>query len=84
MRGRCKGIPSPAKTSYGFCAANSVAYVEHTEVSSGKGKSFKLGRDSRNGQFVTVREARNRPGSTQVEHVPKRGYGDTGRGGKKK
>ena len=50
---------------------------------SGGSKSFKLGRDSRTGEFMPVERARHRS-DAQVEHVPKRGYGDTDRGGKKK
>lgn len=37
------------------------------------------GRDSRTGQFVPVRETYQRPASTQREHIPLPGYGDTGR-----
>lgn len=39
-------------------------------------KSFKLGRDTVTGEFVSVEQARN--GSAEryvVEHVPKSGYG---------
>lgn len=42
-----------------------------------KSKTFKLGRDSRNGQFIPVKEAERRPNTTTVERVPKSGYGDT-------
>jgi len=42
-----------------------------------KTKTFPLGRDSRNGQFIPVREAKRRPSTTVVERVPKSGYGDT-------
>ena len=48
-----------------------------------KSKTFPLGRDSKTGQFIPVREAKNRPNTTTVERVPKAGYGDTGRGKKK-
>jgi len=42
------------------------------------------GRDSRNGQFIPVRETYQRPATTQREHVPLPGYGDTNRGKDKK
>ncbi len=45
-------------------------------------KTFKVGRDSQTGEFITVKEANRRPSKTTVERVPKRGYGDT-KGGKK-
>ena len=44
-----------------------------------KGKTTQRGRDSKTGQFIPVRDARRRPNTTQVERVPKPGYGDTGR-----
>lgn len=34
-------------------------------------------RDSESGQFISVSEARSKPSTTQVERVPKPGYGDT-------
>lgn len=40
-------------------------------------KTFDIGRDSKNGQFIPVNEAERRPNSTVVERVPKSGYGDT-------
>lgn len=43
-------------------------------------KSFKLGRDARTGEFVPVEKARQNPDRYVVEHVPKPGRGDTGRG----
>lgn len=42
-----------------------------------KRKTFDVGRDSRTGQFVTVKEAKRRPSTTTVERVPKAGRGDT-------
>jgi hypothetical protein len=36
------------------------------------------GRDSRNGQFVPLRETERRPATTQREHIPLPGRGDTG------
>ena len=47
-----------------------------------KSKTFPLGRDARNGQFIPVNEAKHRPITTTVERIPKAGYGDTGRGKK--
>lgn len=35
------------------------------------------GRDSKTGEFVTVKEAERRPNTTTIERVPKPGYGDT-------
>lgn len=40
-------------------------------------KTFDIGRDSRDGRFVPVKEAERRPDTTTVERVPKPGYGDT-------
>ncbi len=40
-------------------------------------KTFPLGRDSKTGEFIPVKEARQHPNTTTVERVPKRGYGDT-------
>lgn len=40
-------------------------------------KTFPLGRDSKTGQFIPVKEANKRPNVTEVERIPKRGYGDT-------
>jgi hypothetical protein len=40
-------------------------------------KTFDVGRDSKNGQFIPVKEADRRPNTTTVERVPKPGYGDT-------
>ena len=50
---------------------------------STQSKTFQLGRDSRKGQFIPVKEAERRPNTTTVERVPKPGNGDTGRGRKK-
>jgi hypothetical protein len=41
------------------------------------GDTTKKGRDSRTGQFIPVKDARQRPNTTTVERVPKPGYGDT-------
>jgi hypothetical protein len=40
-------------------------------------KTFDLGRDSKTGQFIPVEEAKERPNTTTVERIPKRGRGDT-------
>jgi hypothetical protein len=42
-------------------------------------KTFPLGRDSKTGQFMPVKEAERRPNTTTVERIPKSGNGDTGR-----
>jgi hypothetical protein len=42
-------------------------------------KSFLGGRDNKSGQFVPLRETKQRPESTTREHVPLPGRGDTGR-----
>jgi len=44
---------------------------------STKSKTFPLGRDSKTGEFMPVKEARRHPSTTTVERVPKPGYGDT-------
>jgi hypothetical protein len=42
------------------------------------------GRDNRTGQFVPIRETKERPASTTRERIPLPGHGDTGRYDKKK
>jgi hypothetical protein len=42
-------------------------------------KTSLRGRDSRSGLFIPVSEARNRPATTEVERIPKPGYGITDR-----
>lgn len=42
-----------------------------------KSKTFRIGRDSKTGEFIPVKEAKRRPNTTTVERVPKSGYGDT-------
>ncbi len=39
---------------------------------SKKPESFKIGRDAKNGQFITVQEARSRPNTTVVQHIPRK------------
>lgn len=40
-------------------------------------KTFDLGRDSKTGQFIPVKQAERRPSTTTVERIPKQGHGDT-------
>jgi len=44
---------------------------------AGQRKTFDIGRDSKTGKFIPVKQAERRPATTTVERVPKRGYGDT-------
>lgn len=44
-------------------------------MASKPSKSFKEGRESDTGRFIPVEEARRRPNTTTVEHVPKPGFG---------
>ncbi len=37
-----------------------------------KSKSFKIGRDAKNGQFIPVDKAKKRPSTTVVETIKKR------------
>jgi hypothetical protein len=46
-------------------------------------KSFKLGRDARTGEFVSVNKAKSNPDRYIVEHVPKAGRGDAPKSKKK-
>ncbi len=39
---------------------------------SKKKKTFKIGRDAGNGQFITVKEAKRRPKTTVVETIKKK------------
>lgn len=40
-------------------------------------KTRLIGRDAKTGEFIPVKEARERPSTTVVERVPKPGYGDS-------
>lgn len=40
-------------------------------------KTFDIGRDSKTGEFIRVKDAERRPNTTTVERVPKPGFGDT-------
>lgn len=40
-------------------------------------KTFLIGRDAKTGQLMPVKDARQRPATTVVERMPKRGNGDT-------
>ncbi|NOU11610.1 MAG: hypothetical protein HOO98_16565 [Nitrospira sp.] len=44
-------------------------------MSTKETKSYKIGRDSRTGRLESVEDARRHPSSSQVEHMPKPGYG---------
>jgi hypothetical protein len=46
-------------------------------MSKNSSKTFPVGRDSKTGAFVPVKEAQRRPNTTTVERIPKSGYGDT-------
>jgi hypothetical protein len=46
-------------------------------MSNKERKTFDVGRDSKSGHFIPVKEAERRPNTTTVERVPKPGYGDT-------
>jgi hypothetical protein len=48
-------------------------------MSKNNSKTFPLGRDSKTGQFIPVREANRRPNSVTIERIPKSGKGDTSR-----
>ena len=51
----------------------------------GKQRESRIGaRDSRNGQFVPLKEADRRPATTQREHIPLPGNGTERKGDKKK
>jgi hypothetical protein len=42
-------------------------------------KTFPIGRNSKTGEFIPVKEAKSRPSTTTVERMPKSGHGDTKR-----
>jgi hypothetical protein len=42
-------------------------------------KTFPIGRNSKTGEFISVKEAKSRPSTTTVERMPKAGHGDTKR-----
>lgn len=44
---------------------------------AGGRKTFDIGRDSKTGRFISVKEAKSRPNTTTVERVPKAGHGNT-------
>jgi hypothetical protein len=41
-------------------------------MAKGESKTFKVGRDARTGEFITVKEAERRKSTTTVERIPKR------------
>ena len=46
---------------------------------SNNSKAFKIGRDAKTGKLVPVEKAKQNPDRYIVEHMPKKGRGDTGR-----
>lgn len=46
-------------------------------MSTNKSKAFKIGRNARTGQLASVEKAKRHPASYIVEHMPKKGHGDT-------
>jgi hypothetical protein len=44
-------------------------------------KTFAIGRNAKTGRLTKVATARAKPGKHVVERMPKRGYGDTKKGG---
>lgn len=46
-------------------------------MSSKQSKAFLIGRSSITGRLMSVEAARARPATSQVEHMPKPGNGDT-------
>lgn len=48
-------------------------------MSKNNSKTFPVGRDSRTGQFIPIKEAQRRPKTTTItiERIPKAGKGDT-------
>jgi len=40
-------------------------------------KTFDVGRDSKTGEFIPVKEAERRPNTTTVDRIPKPGNGNT-------
>lgn len=40
-------------------------------------KTFDVGRDSKTGHFIPVKEAERRPNTTTVDRIPKSGNGNT-------
>jgi hypothetical protein len=45
-------------------------------------KAFRGARSSESGKFVPKDYAKSHPKTTQMENIPKKGFGDTGRGKK--
>jgi hypothetical protein len=61
----------------GFYAISALRVAAERSAAMSERKTFDIGRNSRNGQFIPVREAERRPTTTTVERVPKPGHGDT-------
>jgi hypothetical protein len=62
-----------------LCVAVGTPWGHHPKEvrSMSNGKTFLIGRDARTGQLMPVKDARNRPATTVVERMPKRGNGDS-------
>ena len=66
---------NPDKLDIKFRSSNTGRFIS---------RAFRLGRDSKTGEFIPVKEAQRRPNTTTVERIPKSGNGDTGKGNKGK
>lgn len=64
---------SDAKANALFCKRNSTC--KEFKMSQKKPETSLKGRDARSGQFIPVKEARQRPNTTVVERVPLPGKG---------
>ena len=73
--------PPLAGTPYGTSVlrVEVAAAIANREIpmATNERKTFDIGRSSKTGQFIPVKEAERRPNTTTVERVPKPGYGDT-------
>jgi hypothetical protein len=72
----------PNRLRFGTYFRRCQGVSERPEVRMSERKSRVGGRDSRTGQFIPVKETYERPNTTQREHIPLPGRGDTDRGGK--
>ena len=61
------------------CSGLTLHKMRETEDNnmSKERKTFDVGRDSKTGEFIPVKEAERRPNTTTVERIPKSGRGDT-------
>ncbi|MFA5792213.1 MAG: hypothetical protein WC884_04255 [Candidatus Paceibacterota bacterium] len=46
-------------------------------MSNKESKAFKIGRNAKTGELATVEKAKKDPDHYVVEHMPKKGHGDT-------